>query len=228
MKKSILSFFLIQAFIGGLLFLGSIPFHSCEPEPEPDPEENECDTCIRVLKPNIYLYPTENIILSVSLNFPSGGKIIASIPGYGKGWLVSVDTNGIINNKYEYLFYESEQPDVWQTNEGWIINVSDLQQFFTENLSKYGFIGREIKDFTDYWIPKLKDYEYYEIYPQEMNIIDTVIELEISETPDAVIRLFYLIRGTNNTTNSKIITPADKIQFKRTGLFVTEWGVILK
>ena len=226
MKKSILSFFFIQAFIGGLLFLGSIPFHSCEPEP--DHEELECDTCIRVLKPNIYLYPTENKILSVTLNFPSGGKIIASIPDYGKGWLVSVETNGIINNKYEYLFYESEQPDVWQTSEGWIINVSDLEQFFTENLSKHGFIGREIKDFTDYWIPKLKGYEYYEIYTQEKKIIDTVITLEITDTPDAVLRLFYLIRGTNSATNDKITAPADNIPFIRTGFCITEWCVVLK
>ena len=226
MKKSILSFFLIQAILGGLLFLGSVPFHSCEPEP--DPEEHECDTCIRVYKPNIYLYPTENKILSVSLNFPSGGRIIASIPDYGKGWMVSVDTEGIINNEFEYLFYESEQPDVWQTNEGWIINVSDLEQFFTENLSKYGFIGREIKDFTDYWIPKLKGYEYYEIYPQEKEIIDTVITLEITDTPDAVLRLFYLIRGTDSATNSKIIAPVDNNPFIRTGFCVTEWGVVLK
>jgi len=228
MKKSILNFVLIQIFIGGLFLLGSVPFQSCEPVDKPDEEENECDTCIRVLKPNIYLYPTENKILSVTLNFPSGGKIITSIPDYGKGWLVSVDTNGIINNKYEYLFYESEQPDVWQTNEGWIINVSDLEQFFSENLSKYGFIGREIKDFTDYWIPKLKGYEYYEIYPQEKKIIDTVITLEITDTPDAVLRLFYLIRGTDSTTNSKIIAPADNIPFIRTGFCVTEWGVVLK
>ena len=226
MKKSILSLILIQAILGGLLFLGSIPFHSCEPEP--DHEEHECDTCIMVMKPNIYLYPTEEKILSVTLNFPSGGKIITSIPDYGKGWLVSVDTDGIINNEFEYLFYESEQPDVWQTNEGWIINVSDLEQFFTDNLSKYGFIGREIKDFTDYWIPRLKGYEYYEIFPQEKKIIDTVISLEINDTPDAVLRLFYLIRGTDSATGSKIIAPADNIPFIRTGFYVTEWGVVLK
>lgn len=72
-------------------------------------------------------------------------------------------------------------------------------------MSNYGFCGREIKDFTDYWIPKLKDYEYYEIYPQEKNIIDIVIALEISETPDAVLRQLYLIRGTDNATNTTII-----------------------
>lgn len=222
MRKSVLSFVIIQALIGGLLFFGTITFHSCEPEPD------YCDTCIQVLKPNIYLYPTENTILSVSLTFPASGRITASIPDYRKGWLVSVETNGIINNKYEYLFYESEQPDVWQTTEGWIINVADLEQFFTENLLKYGFIGREIQDFTDYWIPKLKGYEYYEIYPQGKKIIDSVIALEITKTPDSVLRLFYLIRGTSSATNDEITSPADNTPFIRNGFCVTEWGVVLK
>jgi hypothetical protein len=226
MKKSILSFFLIPVFVGGFLLLCSIPFQSCEPES--DEEQNECDTCIRVFKPNIYIYPTENSTLIVSLKFPLGGKIITSVPDYKSGWLVTVDTNGIINNKYEYLFYESDQPDVWQLNKGWIIKKTELEQFFSENLSKYGFKGREIKDFLDYWIPRLKDFEFYEIYPQESSIIETVIKLEISKTPDNILRLFYLIKGTDNNTNDKIIIPKNNTQFKRTGLSVAEWGVILK
>lgn len=223
MKKSILSIFSVPVFIGGLLLIGSFPFHGCEPE-----TDGECDTCIMVLKPNIYLYPEENAILSVSLTFPSGGRVTASIPDYRKGWLVSADTDGILNKKYEFLFYESEQPDVWQTNEGWIIAVVDLEQFFNANLSEYGFIGREIKDFTDYWIPRLKDFEYYEIYPQEKKIIDSVIALEIIKAPDSVLRLFYLIRGTNGATNDAITAPADHTPFIRDGFCVTEWGVVLK
>jgi len=155
------------------------------------------------MKPNIYLYPAETTVLSVSLTFPYGGRVTASIPDYRNGWLVSVDKNGIINNKYEYLFYESSQPDVWQTDEGWIINAADLEQFFNANLSEYGFIGREIRDFTDYWVPRLKGYEYFEIYPQGKKIIDSVIALGITKTPDAVLRLFYLIRGTNSATNNE-------------------------
>jgi len=228
MKKSILNFVLIQIFIGGLFLLGSVPFQSCEPVDKPDEEENECDTCIRVLKPNIYLYPTENTVLSVSINFPLGGKIITSIPDYASGCTIDVDTSGIINSEYDYLFYESDQPDVWQINEGWIIKKTELEQFFTENMLKYGFFGREIKDFIDYWIPRLKDYEFYEIYPQGSNIIDTVIKLEFSRTPDSVLRLFYLIRGTDNDSNINIITPTDNFPFKRIGLCVTEWGVVLK
>lgn len=227
MKKSV-SNFLLQVIIGGLFLLGSISFHSCEPDCEPEEEKNECDTCIRVLKPNIYLYPTENTNLDVSISFPLGGKIITSIPDFKTGWKINVDTNGIINNKYDFLFYESEQPDVWQMDKGWIISKSELEWFFTENLTKYGFSGREIKDFTDYWIPRLKDYEFYEIYPQESDIINTVIKLEFSKSPDALLRLFYLIRGTDSDTNNKIIIPTDNFQFKRIGFCITEWGVILK
>jgi len=63
----------------------------------------------------------------------------------------------------------------------------------------------------------MKDYEFYEIYPQESNIIDIVIKLEFSRTREAVLRLFYLIRGTDNGTNYTIIPPSDNFQFKRTG-----------
>lgn len=227
MKKSV-SNFLFQVIIGGLFLLGSISYQSCEPLDRPDEEEDECDTCIRALKPNIYLYPTENTNLDVSISFPLGGKIITSIPDYARGWKINVDTNGIINNKFDFLFYESEQPDVWQMDKGWIISKTELEGFFTENLTKYGFYGREIKDFMDYWIPRLKDHEFYEIYPQESDIINSVIKLEFSKSPEAVLRLFYLIRGTDSDTNSKIIVPTDNFQFKRIGFYITEWGVILK
>jgi hypothetical protein len=114
-----------------------------------------------------------------------------------------VDTSGIINNHYEYLFYESKQPDVWQRNEGWIIKRSELETFFKDNLLKHGFYGREIKDFIDYWIPRLTDFEYYEIYPQESTIIEKVVRLEISKTSKNVLRVYYLIKGVSSDSNNR-------------------------
>jgi len=223
MKRAVINLIGFQIILSGLFLIISIPFHSCEPIEEP-----ENDTLPPVRKPNIYIYPTEKSQLNINLIFPLGGKIITSIPDYGNGWTVSVDTLGIINDKYEYLFYESIQPDVWQINEGWTIKKSELKNFFTDNMLKYGFYGKEIKDFTDYWIPRLTNYEYYEIYPQEINIINSVIKLDISKTPDNILRLFYLIKGTNNNSNKKTSISTSDIQFYRTGFFVTEWGVILK
>ena len=225
MKKTILNLVTFHVIIGALFLSLSIPFQSCEPD---EPDEHECDTCGPVTyKPNIYLYPTEGSQISVKLSFPIGGKIITSIPAYENGWTVNVDTLGIINNAYEYLFYESKQPDVWQLNEGWIIKRSELETFFKDNLLKHGFYGREINDFIDYWIPRLTDFKYYEIYPQESNIIEKAVKLEISKTPENVLRLYYLIKGVNSDSNNKINIPSENFQFRRSGFYVTEWGVIL-
>ena len=224
MKKSVLKLIVLQIIFSVLIFLVSTPFHSCKPD------EPACDTCNRVVayKPNIYFYPTERSRINVNLSFPQGGKIISSIPVYGNGWMIDVDTTGLINSKYEYLFYESEQPDVWQLNEGWIIRRSELESFFTDNMLKYGFNGREIKDFTDYWIPRLVNSVYYEIYPQESYLINTVIKLNISKVPDNILRLFYVIKAVSNDSNARINIPPENSQFKRRGFCVTEWGVILK
>jgi hypothetical protein len=224
MKKSILKLIVLQVIIGTLFLLTSTPFQSCKPH---DPN---CDSCNRsvVYKPNIYLYPTERSQISVNIRFPQGGKIITSIPYYGNGWVIDVEPSGLINKKYDYLFYESEQPDVWQLNEGWIIKRSELNIFFTDNMSRNGFVDTEIKDFTDYWIPRLVNSEYFEIYPQESYIIESVIKLDISKTPDNILRLFYVIKGVNNDSNKMISLPNENPKFLRNGFSVTEWGVILK
>jgi hypothetical protein len=222
MKKTLLNL-LVAQIIASVLFISvSIPFQSCEPD------DQECDTCGPVAyKPNIYLYPTETTVLDIRLRFPLGGKIISSIPDYGNGWSIEVDSSGIINNRYEYLFYESKQPDVWQKKYGWIIKRAELEPFFRGNMLKHGFNGKEIQDFTAYWIPRLTDFEYYEIYPQESAVIGRVVKLEISSQPDNILRLFYLIKGVNSDSNNSIELPAKNTAFKRNGFFVTEWGVLL-
>ena len=210
----------------GFLIISTIPFQSCEPD---DDDDNcECDTCNVVRKPNIYIYPTETTQIKINLNFPLGGKVITSIPEYGTGWDVTVDTNGLIDNKYNYLFYESNQPDVWQLNEGWIVKRFDLKDFFDENMSNSGFFGEEIQDFTDYWMPRLTDSECYAIYPQNSMIIESVIALGFSKEPDNLLRLFYVVKGVNTMPSSKLTEPIIDKLFDREGFFVVEWGVILK
>ena len=210
----------------GFLIISTIPFQSCEPD---DDDDNcECDTCNVVRKPNIYIYPMETTQIKINLNFPLGGEVITSIPEYGTGWDITVDTNGLIDNKYNYLFYESNQPDVWQLNEGWIVKRSDLKDFFDENMSNSGFFGEEIQDFTDYWIPRLTDSECYAIYPQNSTIIESVIALSFSKEPDNLLRLFYVVKGVNTMPSRKLTEPKNNKLFDREGFFVVEWGVILK
>ncbi|MDP3443827.1 MAG: PKD domain-containing protein [Ignavibacteria bacterium] len=179
---------------------------------------------IMVYKPNIYVYPTNQIDLCVKLSFPMGGHIVESIPSYNNGWCVNVTPSGRINETYNYLFYESVQPNVFQYNKGWCIGRNDLQEFFEISLMAHNFSQAEINDFIEYWIPLLKEKEFYCIYPQTNPIIDRIIKLDFSVQPDHVNRLFYGIIGADDF---KIITPPDIVTFNRSGFYVMEWGVFI-
>ncbi|PMP85841.1 MAG: hypothetical protein C0174_03235, partial [Thermodesulfobium narugense] len=58
-----------------------------------------------VKKPAIYLYPTADSTISVSID--PNGKITKTIPDYNGKWTVNVTKNGKIDKKYDYLFYEA-------------------------------------------------------------------------------------------------------------------------
>ncbi|MFO7669758.1 MAG: hypothetical protein R6W31_08880 [Bacteroidales bacterium] len=199
------------------VFTAIISSTGCEPK-----EEERL-----VYKPNIYIHPENNMNLQVSLNFPQGGRVVSTIPEYGDYWDIFVDTSGLINNTYHYLFYESSQPDRWQRKYGWIIEQENLRSFFKENLAKYYFNEPEIDDFINYWIPRLKNQKYYVIYPQTNDEIDPLIELFFSLKPDHVQRLFYFIAGSDVNPINPILEPSINSDFIREGFFVVEWGVIL-
>ena len=177
-------------------------------------------------KPNIYIYPEQTIDLDVSLDFPQGGEVTTSIPEYGAGWSVTVEPSGLIDGKYDYLFYEAQNPDMYQYDNGWVVSQDELESFFRDNLAQTCFIKKEIDDFVDYWIPLLRDYPYYAIYPQYSKDIDKMIRLGFSIQPDNVLRLFYSIKGLDS---KNVSLPAPEIpQFARTGFVVAEWGVVIK
>ncbi len=177
---------------------------------------------IEVLKPNIYIYPETDLNLCVQLTFPLGGNVIKSDPEYNEEWCVHVDSEGVIDNQYTYLFYESSQPNIFQYENGWCVCKDNLESFFRDNMSTYNFSQQEIMDFTDYWIPLLTESKFYCIYPQINEILDKVISLNFSDQPDHIYRLFYGVIESDEfvNLNAPKITP-----FERFGYYVTEWGV---
>ena len=179
-----------------------------------------------VWKPNIYLYPEETTELDVYITFPHGGRVTTSIPNYNNGWHVTVEPNGIIDGQYEFLFYESLQPDYGQYEAGWVVAQDRLEDFFRNNMALTGFNQKEIDDFIEYWIPRLTEYPCYAIYPQYNDELDEMIKLNFSTQPTNLIRLIYSVRGleTGNLTLDEAVIPA----FNRDGFTVAEWGVILK
>lgn len=190
-----------------------------------EPIDNNKDSIV-VYKPNLYIYPTEELNLSIKIDFPNGGRILESIPEYKNGWDISVKPNGKINDIYEYLFYEYKVPDLTQKIYGWLITREGLKEFFENNMSLSGFNEKEIKDFTDYWIPLLKDYRYYEIYPQYINTLEKMSIISFSKEPKNIFRMQYIIRGRDNK-NISLQNPIVETA-KREGYFSVEWGVIIK
>ncbi len=185
-----------------------------------------CVGWLSVDKPNIYIYPKNTINLKLALEFPQDGRVVKSIPEIQNNqWDVSVEPTGIIDGSYDFLFYESLQPDVWQTQKGWCVPVDSLTSFFVSNLTAYNFSDKEIADFIEFWIPILKDYSYYKIYPQTNATIEQVIRLKLSSQPDNLRRLFYRVIGCNEYT---AIPPAEIEDVPREGYYIFEWGVIWK
>jgi hypothetical protein len=176
-------------------------------------------------KPNIYIYPQSEIKLDVNISFPNSGKVVKSIPAFPENWQnLKVKANGKINNEFDYLFYESIQPNVFQKTKGWVVKLENLPTFFKENLQQYGFNQNEISDFTEHWIPILTDSRYYAIYPQNNKQLDPLIQLEFSQQPDNILRLTYFVSKLNS--NELELTEPEIPIFEREGFVVTEWGLI--
>ncbi|MDX8340942.1 PKD domain-containing protein [Draconibacterium sp. IB214405] len=188
---------------------------------EPDTLTRLVYDYVMVYKPNIYLYPQEELDICLDVSFPMGGEITASIPEYGNQWCVTVDTDGKIDGEYDFLFYESSQPNIFQHEKGWCVKQSELTAFFETNLEAYNFAPAEIDDFLECWIPQLSENEYYLIYPQTNEIIDQVIAFDFSVNPNHINRLFYGFKGTDEFTT---LEEPEIVSFARDGFTVMEWG----
>lgn len=216
----------VLKFIVLLFFLVSLTLTGCYWETEsPDDEEEEADTSHYIVrKPNIYIYPEKTMSVSLKLEFQEGGHVTVSEPEYGNGWQVIVSPEGEIDGYYNYLFYECEVPARFQTEQGWVVDGGNLNTFFKENLSGFGFSTQEIADFTEFWIPLFEEQDKYLIYPQFGNALSSVINLHIQPEPDNLLRLVYLVRKNEKEVMQ---LPEPRIpKFQRQGFYVTEWGVI--
>jgi len=205
---------------------------------------------IIVRKPNIYFYPPEATEVTVRLELGEGCALTYSDPRYGEGWTVNVEPDGWMDNgigyvvvpagelgeeevifdapRYGYLFYEARAPDVWQRERGWLVTRDVMGDFFTSVLEEYGFRGREVDDFLEYWTPRLTESLFYAVYPQT-DEINAVVGLRVEPEPDSVLRLFFLIEPLDEATaTADGYLPEPEIpEFTREGFTVVEWGVCL-
>lgn len=172
-------------------------------------------------KPAVYLYPLQTTDVSVMVKV--NGSIIFSDPEYNTGWNVSVTPDGIINNKYDYLFYEANLKKYEVPNEGWVVEYDNLKNWCDEYLPKLGLNKKEKEQFEEYWLAKLRKAKYYDIRMLDDKFLSENMDLLIEPKPETLIRLNFYFKPLS----SKIELKAPEIkEMTRKGFTVVEWGGI--
>ena len=90
-------------------------------------------------KPVIYVYPEKPMEVSVSINITKW-KFSVVYPKFNGGnntWKIKANPNGDIeikNRKYPYLFYECDSYFNQETNEGFIVDEKNAEDFFRRKI----------------------------------------------------------------------------------------------
>ena len=202
---------LFYCFIAFVLCIGVLS--SCTPSPE-----------YKMYKPVIYLYPEEETTVSVKVNID--GELTCTYPEHGEdGWqnftakpdgtLVSPD-----GREYYCLYWEglgNMKPDF---SSGFCVKGEDTAEFLANILPKIGLTAREANEFIIYWLPILQENEYNLISFQGDNYTSAA-ELEITPTPDSILRVFMAAKPLDAPVE---IAQQEFAGFERNGFTVVEWG----
>jgi hypothetical protein len=198
---------------------GSIPYRCSDGSSLEIIEITESDEEMMVGKPAVYLYPTEDVNVSVSLDI--NGRITKDVPEYNNGWDVFVEEGGLISNRYDYLFYENTLNTIELPEEGWVVAQKDLYSWFDLNLPKLGLNEKEIIQFKEYWLYELLGSPYYEIKLFSNDFLSENMKLSINPEPNSVLRLIFNFKEIEGLQEIK--KPVVR-EFERTGFTVVEWG----
>ncbi|MGL1904407.1 MAG: hypothetical protein OCC49_19895, partial [Fibrobacterales bacterium] len=143
--------------------------------------------------PYIYLYPTSEQEISVSMTFTQNAQIIKSIPSYNTGWNVRATPDGIIDDTYDFLFYDFATDKMPDRSEGWIVAFEEYPTKVPSILKTLHLNDEEIEDFMEFWEPyfdKRSDAPYFVFYMEDLDRFNT---LTIDPAPDALLRVFLYI-----------------------------------
>ena len=152
------------------------------------------------------------------------GIITKSEPNYYNGWKVLAEPSGLINGRYDYLFYEAQLEQLQLPTEGWVVEYKGLENWFNLTLKTLGLNEKEIFQFKEYWLAELPLAKYYEIKLLKDSFLKENMNLVISPEPNTIIRRnFYFkpLESQISIEQPNIITP------ERTGFTVIEWGGLL-
>ena len=173
-------------------------------------------------KPVIYLYPEEEMDVSVQLLLD--GKLTCTYPAYDSGWQVTASPDGTLTDAqgqtYNYLYWEGETTAKWDMAEGFCVKGEDTAAFLEDALVKLGLNRKEANEFIVYWLP-LMEHNPYNIISFQTDIYTDTAQLQIDPAPDTLIRVFMVWQAADTFTQ----LPEQELSApERTGFTVVEWG----
>ena len=173
-------------------------------------------------KPVIYLYPEEEIQVSVKLSLD--GELLCTYPAYNSGWQVTAAPDGTLTDAngqtYSYLYWEGQLQADWNREEGFCIKGSDTAAFLEDALAQLGLNRREANEFIVYWLPLMEQNPYNLITFQTQAYTDAAA-LHIDPAPDTLIRIFMTWEPSEDYVN---LEPQALTAPTRTGFTAVEWG----
>lgn len=180
-----------------------------------------CDPNISY-KPIIYIYPEEEIDLTIKLK--NEKDLLYTYPKYKNAWNVRVSKDGNIydydtKRNYYGLYWEGIDNYKLKMDEGFVVKGKDSVKFLEEKLEILGLNEYEINEFIIYWIDKLENNEYNFI--SFRNEKDINMPLEFSKEPDTLIRVMMDFKKLDKKVEVK-----EQILKKqeRKGFTIVEWG----
>lgn len=179
-------------------------------------------------KPVIYLYPEKTTDVEVKV-FPQGGFSYTE-PLYESGWSVVATPESVITNKkdgktYPYLFWEGKGGIYESPEKGFVVEREKVSDFLSTALSAYGLVAKEISDFKEFWLPKMREYPYYFISFYDNQKMDELAPLKITPEPDSVIRVLMDYKGLREPIK---VSGYSIPKRERKGFTVVEWGGVIK
>ncbi len=182
-------------------------------------------TCCLGGKPAIYLYPTKDSHVSVTIN-PQGSLLKADYlyqPGM-YGWSVDVKKGGLISGNLPYLYYEVGL-DVGQPEKGFVVPFESLFNFSRDYVKKLGLNDTEADEFIAFWKEKLPAAPYYFVSHLDKDTINQIYPLKIDPIPDVLLRVeLYFKPLKEKIAVTEPVLPSVQL---RSGFTAVEWGAIL-
>lgn len=198
-----------------LLFalLISLSFAGCKEQPDP---------AVVARKPVVYLYPEEEMEISVKLDY--AGTLTSTYPTYENGWEITAQPDGTLTDaqgrEYYCLFWEGVSHTAYDFSTGFVVPGEETAAFLEDALAQLGLTEKEANEFMIYWLPQMEHNAYNRIAFQTEAYTESAV-LTVTPQPDSVIRVFMAWEPLDafEEMEPQVLEPVS-----REGFAVVEWG----